>query len=47
MKRFGLGLITLSIFAMGGPVYPASYYLTDEFGVSELWLNIHSHKMNV
>lgn len=48
MKRFGLGLITLSIFAIGGPLYPASYYLTDEFEVSKsmlsgLWLNIHGH----
>lgn len=35
MKRFGLGLITLSVFAIGGPHYSDSYYLTDEFEVSE------------
>ncbi len=35
MKRFGLGLVTLSVFAIGGPHYSDSYYLTDEFEVSE------------
>lgn len=39
MKRFCLGMISLAIFTIGGPHYSDSYYLTDEFGVSESILN--------
>uniref|UniRef100_A0A8C2C2D9 Lysophospholipid acyltransferase 5 n=1 Tax=Cyprinus carpio TaxID=7962 RepID=A0A8C2C2D9_CYPCA len=33
LKRFGLGLITLTIFTIGGVHYSDSYFLTDEFEV--------------
>ncbi|KAI2655360.1 Lysophospholipid acyltransferase 5 [Labeo rohita] len=37
LKRFGLGLITLAIFTIGGPYYSDSYYLTDEFEAHPFW----------
>ncbi|XP_028836972.1 lysophospholipid acyltransferase 5 isoform X2 [Denticeps clupeoides] len=37
MKRFGLGMLCLVIFTLGGPYYPDSYYLTDEYEAQPFW----------
>ncbi|TRZ01736.1 hypothetical protein DNTS_032285, partial [Danionella cerebrum] len=37
LKRFCLGLVALAIFTIGGPRYPDSYYLTDEFEAQPFW----------
>uniref|UniRef100_A0A7N8XNZ1 Lysophospholipid acyltransferase 5 n=1 Tax=Mastacembelus armatus TaxID=205130 RepID=A0A7N8XNZ1_9TELE len=37
IKRFGLGFICLAIFAVFGPYYPDSYFLTDEYEAQPFW----------
>ncbi|XP_055065798.2 lysophospholipid acyltransferase 5 isoform X1 [Misgurnus anguillicaudatus] len=53
MKRFTLGIIFLAIFTIGGPYYPDSYYLTDEYEAQPflykcfyilLWVKINLYK---
>lgn len=34
MKRFFLGLVCLTVFTVGGPYFPDSYFLTEEYEVS-------------
>ncbi|XP_052002288.1 lysophospholipid acyltransferase 5-like isoform X3 [Xyrauchen texanus] len=37
IKRLGLGMLSLTIFTIGGPHFPDSYYLTDEFEAQHFW----------
>ncbi|KAG9344957.1 hypothetical protein JZ751_009497 [Albula glossodonta] len=37
MKRFSLGLVCLAIFTIGSPIYPDSYFLTDEYEAQPFW----------
>ncbi|XP_030639903.1 lysophospholipid acyltransferase 5 [Chanos chanos] len=37
LKRCGLGFLFLVIFAIGGPYYPDSYFLTDEYEAQPFW----------
>lgn len=37
MKRFALGFLCLTIYAIFSPYYPDSYYLTDEYEAQPFW----------
>ncbi|XP_048881775.1 lysophospholipid acyltransferase 5 [Brienomyrus brachyistius] len=36
-KRFFLGLVCLTIFTVGGPYFPDSYFLTEEYEAQPFW----------